>query len=88
MEEDEAFDPADISLLGLIAVLPGTDRLADLVEEPGFRRTRSRSLRRRLLAATYHSEPGISEISYLAILHGDLPYGKFVQAVQFVRKVQ
>ena len=32
VEEDEAFDLADVSLLGLITVLPGTDRLPDLVK--------------------------------------------------------
>lgn len=36
MEEDKPLDPADVGFLCFIAVLPGTDGLSDLVEEPGF----------------------------------------------------
>ena len=36
VEQDKSFDPADIGLLRFIAVLPGTDRRAHLVEQFGF----------------------------------------------------
>src|SRR5512132_1503319 len=38
VEEDVALDPADVGLLGAAAVVAGTDRLTDAVEEAGLRR--------------------------------------------------
>ena len=35
-EEDEPFDPVDIGLFGPVAVVPGEDRLSDLVKQLGF----------------------------------------------------
>jgi len=35
-EEDEPFDPVDIGLFGSVAVVPGADRLSDLVKQLGF----------------------------------------------------
>jgi hypothetical protein len=37
MEKDEAFDPVDIGFLGSWTVVARADRLADLIEELGFR---------------------------------------------------
>ncbi len=38
MEEDKAFDPTDVRLLGPDAVMPCPDGLADLVKQLGFTR--------------------------------------------------
>ena len=38
MKEDESLDPTDIGFLRHVAIMPGADRLADLVEESGFLR--------------------------------------------------
>ena len=36
VKEDEPFDPVDICLFGSVAVMPGADRLSNLVKELGF----------------------------------------------------
>ena len=33
MKEDEAFDPVDVSFLGLVAVMPETEDRTDLIEQ-------------------------------------------------------
>jgi hypothetical protein len=38
MEEDKAFDPTDVGLLGPQTIVPGPNRLTDLVKQLGFAR--------------------------------------------------
>ena len=62
VEEDKPLDPADIRFLSPWAVVAGADRLADLIEQPGFRCGRRRRVfRSRLPALTYHFESMLSQ---------------------------
>jgi hypothetical protein len=37
MKENEPLNPMNVRFLGSVTVVPGSDRLADLIEELGFR---------------------------------------------------
>ena len=36
MKEDKAFDPMDVSFLGLVTVVTETENVTDLIEQFGF----------------------------------------------------
>ena len=74
MEEDEPFDPANICFLGHVAIVSGSDRVADLVKELWLWRDRwRRDIHGRLPAQTYNFESVADHTFYFGILHGDLP---------------
>jgi hypothetical protein len=75
VEEDEPFDPVDVCLFRLIAVMADPNGLVDLIKELGLWRTRKRGdLEGWRANLIYRFGAVITEVFYFGKFHGDLLY--------------